>query len=47
MRHEGYSEKIQNAFHWNLKELNLKKNNKIKTTLQQIVAENCLELMRQ
>ena len=24
-RHEGYSEKIQNAFNWNLKELNLKK----------------------
>lgn len=47
MRHEGYSQKIQNAFNWNLKELNLKKNNKVKATLQQIVAENYLELIRQ
>ena len=47
MDHEGYSQKIQNAFNWNLKELNLKKNNKVKATLQQIVAENYLELIRQ
>ena len=33
-------------FNWNLKEMNLKKReNKVKTTLQQIVTENCLELM--